>query len=174
MAAKTAFIQIGNPHPNSGGLETEAMLSFSEGDRCAWVLQTRNESNKERAQHAAAKVWIPTVDHALEDGLLMAACFMEPTSPVKDLFGHKTGGFNTPRFDLSMDIDSAVHQEILETLRAENLYKKYVIHVLDGSHISTQLGNLYKYQMAVEVTMSVFRKEYSMWGISGSAVARFP
>ena len=103
-------------------------------------------------------------DHTLEDGFLMAACFLEPDCPIHDTVASHTRRFKKPRFDLSEDINEQVHQELLNQLQRETLSKKYVVHVLDRSYLRKQLGSLYKYSMNLEVTMSIYRREFSSWG----------
>ncbi|SFF05065.1 hypothetical protein SAMN04487869_1532 [Marinobacter sp. DSM 26671] len=163
MAANTAFMQIGQSHPNHGGVHPEAMLSFSEGDRPAWQLRyfsDRDEDINTKFSH----IWIPTRGHTLEDGLLMAACFLESNSPIHDMIASHTRKFKQPRFDLSKDIEGQFHQKLLNLLQEATLSKKYVIHLLDRSYLRKQLGSLYMYSMNLEVTMSIYRREFSSWG----------
>lgn len=163
MAANTAFIQIGRGHPNQGGLTPEAILTFSEGDRAAWTLKTF-ASGSDKENQNFSKIWIPTKEHALEDGLLMAACFLEPEAPIREAIASETHRFQLPRFDVSEGLDNSVHQHLLEQLKSTDLTRKYVVHILDRSYLRSQLGHLYNYAMNLEVTMSVFRREFSSWG----------
>lgn len=74
MATCTAFLMVGHGHPHDGGLAGPvAMLRLSENSRPSWRVD------------GDAAVWIPTLDHTLEDGLLMAGLFVVRHPPLLEL-----------------------------------------------------------------------------------------
>jgi hypothetical protein len=69
MGTYTAQVLIGTPHPNHGGIHPTHQLMLSENSRPAWILTSWENTEEE-------KVWIPTIESMLEDGLLMIAFYL--------------------------------------------------------------------------------------------------
>jgi hypothetical protein len=72
MAALTAQILAGSPHPRHDGINPAHYLFFSENDRPAWVLVNQNIFPEKQSGHSKI-TWIPTIENMFEDALLMIA-----------------------------------------------------------------------------------------------------
>jgi hypothetical protein len=149
MGTFTAQMLIGHAHPNHDGIDPTHVAMLSENSRPSWTLR---EWEGERAPRV---VWIPTLEHMLEDGLLLA-CLRVVRAP--DLVAEADAKLMGERAELHK-----VDQARLSALRAgcrplEGF--KVVLTVLDGSTLSQQLKTLDEYRMDVEV---FFTRSWSRW-----------
>ncbi len=106
MATLTAQIIVGRAHPNHGGINPTHYLFFSENDRPAWVLVPENVFGK-RPLEMEKTVWIPTVEHTLEDGLLMIALHILKDREIVNLTEEYFENKGIDRAKLYEDIDKA-------------------------------------------------------------------
>jgi hypothetical protein len=72
MSTMTAQLLIGNAHPNDGGINPEFYMYLSENGVARWTIIKENifsESINNEDDRVAQ--WIPTIEHMLEDALIM-------------------------------------------------------------------------------------------------------
>ena len=69
MGTFTASILVGSGHPNDGGISPITTLYLNEGSKISWVMRGARGSRQE-------VTWICSVDHTLEDAILMMAYFV--------------------------------------------------------------------------------------------------
>ena len=158
MGSFTAQLLVGGSHRNHGGTTAENMLFLSENSRPALVV----EGEKDLEQ----KVWIPTLEKAIEDAMLMVSAYILKDSKVED------------KLKNYVDLSSADHVEFYEVFteeQREELYAlnrevlkdygglKVVFTILDGSLLRGQLSNLKNYEIDMEVCLSVYSRFYSEW-----------
>ncbi len=162
MATLTAQIIVGRAHPNHGGINPTHYLFFSENDRPAWVLVPENVFGK-RPLEMEKTVWIPTVEHTLEDGLLMIALHILKDREIVNLTEEYFENKGIDRAKLYEDIDKAQLEELRRKTRAVRGDYKIVITTLRDSLLEQQLTVLKHYKMDVEICVPVYSKTYSRW-----------
>jgi len=150
MGTYTAQILVGRPHPNHGGLEPTHELFLSENDRPAWILRPL-------AGEGAEIVWIPTVEHTLEDALLQIACHV-----LKDEGLARALGDPGERLECH-DLPESGRRELYGKCKALKWPCKLIISVFEGSTILSQLPVLADYGMDVEVCTPSFSRLSSGW-----------
>ncbi|MET3289309.1 UNVERIFIED_CONTAM: hypothetical protein ABID98_001879 [Brevibacillus sp. OAP136] len=75
MGTITVQLLVGEAHPNHGGIYPSHVLYLSENSRPSWILSEHNIL-VEPVSKQKPIIWIPTVDHMLEDALLMISCYV--------------------------------------------------------------------------------------------------
>ena len=152
MSTITAYMLIGQGHPNHDGIWPKHLATLSENSRPTWSLWQWEGDRR------AGVDWNPTVEHMLEDGLLLVGlrAIEHPVLVAKAdpaLLTNAAGLY---------DLD----QEILAALRSECRSLegyKIVLTVLEGSSIRDQLPILEDYAVDVEVCPAVFSRIWSRW-----------
>jgi hypothetical protein len=162
LATLTAQMLVGRSHPNSGGINPTHYLFFSENDRSAWILVPENvfEWGPERSTERI--VWIPTIENALEDALLMVAIYVLEDQGIRELAADRLR-----RLDKHAEVYEAFDRPLLEELysrsRALEADYKIVLTLLNNSDILRQLPVLEHYKMEVEVCVATYSRQYSTW-----------
>ncbi len=162
MATLTAQIIVGRGHPNHGGVSPTHFLFFSENDRPAWILVPENVFGKGSID-IERTVWIPTIEHALEDGLLMIALHVLKDREMVNLTEKYFGNKGIDRAELYKDINGSQLAELREKARAVQGDYKAVITTLRDSLLKQQLTVLKHYKMDVEICVPVYSRLYSQW-----------
>jgi hypothetical protein len=162
MATLTAQILVGRAHPNHGGINPTHQLFFSENDRPAWILMPENVFGRGSAE-LDRTVWIPTVEHALEDGLLMITLHIVKDDAILNLAEKHFGNKGVDRAELYKDINESQLTELHERCRAVRGDLKIAVTTFKGSLLEQQLPILEKYKMDVEVCVPIYSRLYSQW-----------
>jgi|SRR5450759_6314 len=162
MATFTAQMLIGTPHPNHGGIEPTHFLFLSENSRPAWILLPENVFGLGVGSQKKI-TWIPTVEHMLEDALLMIAIHVIQDETICGLAQKYIKSKDPLWVELYKDIDEQKLVDLhLKCREIPNRYKA-VISVLKGSSISNQLSIIEDYHMDVEVCVPTYSRLYSQW-----------
>jgi hypothetical protein len=165
MASHTACMLVGSGHPNHGGISANCMLLLSENHRPAWELLpmpgTRLPGRGKPPQNRA--VWIPTVEDMLEDGLLMVGLLVHRDPKLVELATSFFKQDYTRRIEMYDDIDAESRRQLYSACRMIGPEPKVVLTVLNGSTLRGQLPFLKQYRMDLEVCVTIFRREYSVW-----------
>ena len=169
MSATTAQLQFGIPHPNDGGLHTNATMLLIEGDRPAWLVATGARDGNPRRRY----VWIPTLEFMLEDGLLMAACLLSADTKIREKIRRLVGGEVPSNLEL-YSIPPEQRDSLYEHCREFEGFPKLALVVFVGSHIITQLSRLRRYKMEVELCYPVYTRLYSAWDQKMSETGDIP
>jgi hypothetical protein len=153
MATTTAFIIVGDPHPNHGGIIPEHMLQLYENSRPAWVLaHLREAGGSQRSTPLAPQpVWIPTVDGMLEDGLLMLVLHIFQPADLVSLADRMFRCDWRRGAELYDEIDKRDLQDLRLGSRHFPLPGKIVITALMHSHILQQVSRVAEYPWEAEV-----------------------
>jgi hypothetical protein len=150
MATLTAQILVGQSHPNHGGIIPTHQLFLSENSRPAWLLN-EIDSGKTIAR------WIPTLEHMLEDGIVMILRHV-PNVQATDLTAA-----DLPT-DLELyEISDSKRQRMYDGLRSCQIGCKLILTVFSGSSLEQHLRVLKEISVAVEVCTGVFKREHSPW-----------
>ncbi len=108
-------------------------------------------------------IWIPTAEHALEDGLLMIALHVLKDRELVNLSEKHFGNMGVDQAELYKDIGGPQLAELREKTRAVRGDYKVVITTLRDSALEQQLTVLKHYKMDVEVCVPVYSRVYSRW-----------
>ncbi len=93
MATFTAHILVGHSHPNHGGISPSHALFLSENSRPTWILIPLGLPGSESTTGHNSITWVPTVEHMLEDALLMIAVHVLQERSIVERF---QGGSASP------------------------------------------------------------------------------
>jgi len=162
MATLTAQIFVGRTHPNHGGINPTHQLFFSENDRPAWILMPENVFGRGSVE-LDRTVWIPTVEHALEDGLLMVVLHILKDEEVLNLAENHFGNQGVDRAELYQDISKPQLRELHEKCRSVSGDFKIILTTFKDSLLKQQLPVVEKYRMDVEVCAPIYSRLYSRW-----------
>ena len=153
MGTMTAQILVGESHPYQGGIIPSHMLFLSENSRPAWTLKPLL-FDQDRANDKKEIVWIPTVDHMLEDALLMIALHIQQDHELIQLAKSLYRNALHARVELYESFDVSQRMQLYEKCRMLSEYPKIIISVFNESTIKDQLQVLNGYQMESEVCCS--------------------
>lgn len=160
MSTVTAQMMIGGRHPNHGGIMPTHLLLLHENSRPVWELFSVGGDQRILPKKP---IWIPTVEHMLEDGILMAACYVWKQPAVVRTISEKSIGSEKPFIHMYEDFtpeERDVMYGIGKTIGPEY---HAVLSVHEDSTLYHQLPMLYDYQFGVEVCVSTFVRGYSSW-----------
>lgn len=158
MGTFTAQLLVGNAHPYEGGIYgITHTLQLSENGRPAWVLNSKNDATKNTI------TWIPTLEHMLEDALLMIGLYVWKDEALCNMKEQYFTNQQKNDIELYEDIDPKHLAEMHARCRDISSRTKIVMSVFEGSTIQTQLPVIYAYDHDFEVCLSVYQKAYSVW-----------
>lgn len=142
MATLTAQILVGDSHQFHGGIHPRHALYLSENDRPAWILLRHDPLDVGASERLAT--WIPSVDHMLEDGLILfAAHGLRAPEVVHELGG--SGDHDEPLVLPQHFSEGQLVKLRGATVRASHGGEKMILTVLPESTIGTQLSVLDSY-----------------------------
>ena len=149
MATLTAFILIGNSHPNHGGIIPKYSITLAENDRPCLRLASM-DSNKE-----VIKI-IPTNKNLADDIYFLVYSFILKKN-------YENRDFNSKEMhELFTDEErNKIYDEVKTGLCGFNM--KIVFNILVGSTLLGQLDKIKEYPIDYEVTTPLFRKELDHW-----------
>ncbi len=158
MSTVTAQIIVGTSPVWSGGIVPDYQLFFSENSRPAWALyKIPGGSGNHLPDPGRPVVWIPTIEHLLEDAIVMIHRYVIDDEVVAEQVDRKLREKEPGRAELYRDIDLHDLEIIRELCRKSTFQYKLLITVLAGSSIESQLGVLKRYSFEYEICGSVFR-----------------
>lgn len=191
MASFTAQILIGSSHPNMGGISPTHVLYLSENGRPSWMLMPAAPAfvyGEARGFFEAAPagggkrgrirppVWIPSLDHMLEDALLMVGVYVLKDGELTELIREARRQISE---QMTLEHGKPVHQEedflelaylsaaqrapLYERCRALNHRYKAAVTVFGGSSLRGHVAALTNYSMDAEVCLTGFSRHYSPW-----------
>ena len=164
MGTFTAQILVGQKHSYEGGiLNISHMLYLSENDRPAWVLTPVNVLNEKEVIQSKRITWIPTLEHILEDALLMIGLYVVKDNGLLNMFNQYFLDPNKDFIELYQDVKPENLQKLYYEAKHIISSHKITLSVFKGSSIINQLSILKKYQNDIEVCQSIYTKEFSLW-----------
>ena len=180
MAATTAYAHIGHPHPNDGGLRADYLVTLTEGDRPGLVLGSAGHQadSYQELKFETPVVWIPTVDHMLDDLVVLVAARVLQQQELLDFAKQAGIDLHAPRIEC-YGIPAKTRSEFYRLVKSVNGAWKLGLTVFEGSSLMSQLGHLKDYEFQVEVCSSCFLRYHDRWAdgktvIRGSLEAKFP
>lgn len=167
MGTLTAQILVGTSRPNHGGIAPSHYVFLYENSKPAWILTPQNVFTDLRPQKASQGdrriTWIPTVEHMLEDALLMVALYVQRDEKVRSLAAVRIRGFEEDRIELYNATEPEDRQVLYQACRSIRFEPKIVLSVFDGSTIRRQVPVLKHYDIDSEVCISSYVRAYSWW-----------
>ena len=157
MAATTALILVGHPHPNDGGIIPTHLLQLCEGSRPVWVLSHIGGAGEDPLPPVR---WVPSAAHPLEDALLLIGLHAIRDEDLL-LLATRTA---PEVLDTRVDLEQVLTEDQLDELRSvwrrleAGTDYKLVVTALDGSLARSEVGALAHYGMAVELCLPVFSR----------------
>lgn len=158
MASFTGQMLVGSADRFHGGIIPTHFLFLSENHRPAWVLVPENVDSKNNAEKIT---WIPTVEHMIEDALLMIAIHVVKDQGIRELAGTISQKLESDWVELYDDIDEQDREELYQKCRAIDFMHyecKVVVTILKGSSIQDAASVLESYRIEAEVCPSNYSK----------------
>jgi len=162
MGSLTAQIIVGSPHPNHDGINPTHFLFLSENSRPAWTLVEQNVFEPNRAQERGT-TWVPTIEGALEDALLMIAVHVAETPELVEQALSFNAKILGPWVELPSELTQEQRAQLIQQCRSMPNFPKIVVSVFRGSLLMRQLPVLGSYRMDVEVCRVGYSRLYSSW-----------
>ncbi|WP_413299799.1 hypothetical protein AA0X95_16845 [Bacillus sp. 1P10SD] len=158
MGTFTAQLLVGHVHPYDGGIYgVTHTLYLSENGRAAWMLQKAGDTGDNQI------TWIPTIEHMLEDALLMVGIYIlkdKALCKMKDsYFSNKQKNY----VELYNELNTKQLIEMRARCRELSSESKIMISVFDGSTILSQLPVIKEYDVDFEVCLSVYQRTFNVW-----------
>lgn len=162
MATMTAQILVGMPHPNHGGINPTHYLFLSENSRPAWQL-IAHTINPVGNGPGNRLIWIPTLEHMLEDAFLMIAIHVVQNHAIVALAEGFNPNAQADGLELYEAFTESQREKLYATCRGVTEYPKVIISAFRGSHILGQLQTVQQYQMDVEVCPVRYSRLHNQW-----------
>ena len=162
MSTVTAHALIGKAHPNHGGISPTHVIYLNENFRPVLTLMDQDLPPRHRRSIESA-VWIPSVDHMLEDLILMAGLFVirDPELCLSATPTLKTNGVQPVWMNKIGDAES--FEPLYALGRKIHTDHKIQLVVSKDSTLYSQLPILNEYQIDVEIYTPVYQREFSQW-----------
>lgn len=151
MGSYTGHIFIGKTDDFHGGIIPQFTLQLWENSTPRLIL-SRVAGKGKRGKLA---LWVPTVDHMIDDVMLMIGLYVEQNETLVKYFQRVI-----PQHVSMEDLEIWRHvtDEIRQSLYAvcqQILFRNYVVFsLLNGCHLSLQLDHLAQYKLNGEVCLS--------------------
>jgi hypothetical protein len=158
MATLTAHFLIGENDPHHLGVIPRAQLSLFENDRPVFVLSSLMTDDK-----AKSFSWVPTLEHMLDDAILMIAVHFLRAFSLKDIAKKNYRSREEKPFEVYEDMDPRTHEDLIVATRRLPSFPKLVITVLEGSSLREHVASIKKYSMDVELCFAGYKRNLSEW-----------
>lgn len=156
MGTFTAQLLVGNSHPYDGGINTIThTLYLSENSRPVWILLTNDGKRIMR--------WIPTLENMLDDGLLMIGLYVLKDEELLKMKNQYFVNERPDYIELYSDVKPEHLVKMYSHCRQLKDSRKIMLSVFAGSSIEGRLPVLKNYQLDMEVCLSIYKKEHSVW-----------
>ena len=150
MAAITALVFVGYPHPNDGGLRPLVTIEYSEGDRPAFTFPRHTGDKRDTSSRF---VLIPTLENMLDD-LLMIIAYREIQDPtvVKHLNNFCNENVEQiGRIEVYEKLTPDQRTELYEHVKKINCFPKVGICLFKGAELQNTVDHIKDYKMEYEV-----------------------
>lgn len=156
MGTFTAQILVGQKHSYEGGImNISHMLYLSENSRPAWILTPLHAVTEKEPIQPKRITWIPTVEHMLEDGLLMIALYVVKDRELLKLATEFIKNANKDFIELYQDVKPENLQKLYKEAKMIMSSHKIIVSVFEGASITNQLSILKDFQNDIEVCKSI-------------------
>ena len=164
MATYTASVLVGHSHPNHGGITPTHELFLSENDKPAWILVPHLPTSGFRN-----KIWIPTVENMLEDGLLMINALVLRDKDIRSSLMQFCKRLSSIKlYSIPVNDLRKIHARSRDVYEGMNV--KMCLSIYEESTLKKQLKVLKEYPFEMEVCQTTFSRSQSMW--AGKTVSK--
>ncbi|MEI7682518.1 MAG: hypothetical protein WCK07_24200 [Betaproteobacteria bacterium] len=173
MSAVTAVILVGSAHPNVGGNRPFAEINLEEGGRPALVLRWTTPTRKGSSEVFRKFTMIPTIEHMLDDSILMVAYAVCRHSKVFSKVNRVTqdAPLDAHRLIMHDDFTPKQRADLYAAVKEIDNLPKVTWCLFDGTSIKSSMSHLNDYQLECEVTRSVYSRRYTnftdTWDVKG-------
>jgi len=154
MGTLTAQILVGSAHLYHGGINPSHIIYLSENDRPAWILVNEHIFSKKTGEKIT---WIPTLEHTLEDALLMIAIYAVKDSRICEMAKKFFGCGINHKLELYKDTKPQDREQLYQKCREIDFIGygcKIVITILKGSSLQNAVDILKSYKIEAEICSS--------------------
>lgn len=150
MAAITALVFVGYPHPNKGGLRPLVTIQYSDGDGPAFTFPRHTG---DRRNTSSRFVLIPTLENMLDDLLLIIAYReIQDSTVVKCLNSFCNEKVEQiGRLEVYEKLTPVQRTELYERVKNITCFPKVGICLFKGSELSKTVDHIKEYKMEYEV-----------------------
>ena len=160
MGTFTASILVGSGHPNDGGISPMTTLYLNEGSKISWVMRGARSARGPRRE----MTWICTVDHTLEDAILMIAYFVLENSPIRELVKEFAPEFREHQAFLYDEFTDSQRKHLYSCCHRLENFPKLIVTTFRGSYLSSKLHQLPALTTGdLEICTAVYSRLYSPW-----------
>jgi hypothetical protein len=150
MAAITALVFVGYPHPNDGGLRPLVTIQYREGSRPAFTFPRRTGDRRETPSQFEL---IPSLENMLDDLLLIIA-YREIQEPIIvkmiDSFCNQDIEA-TGLLEIYVDLTTDQRLELYNEVKRIECFPKVGICLFTGSELLNTVDHIKDYKMEYEV-----------------------
>lgn len=164
MGTLTAQILVGNTHPYHGGITPTHALYLSENSRPAWTLMSHDVYARKEQPALQPVVWVPTVEHLLEDGVLMIWLLVAKVPQVCDLASQFFTSPWTERVELCDDIRREQLLSLHEACKQTPLDLHLAVTIFGESSLLYQIYLLEAYQVTMDICPWSFSRIKTSYG----------
>ena len=173
MSAVTSVILVGSAHPNQGGNRSFAEIDLDEGSRPALVLRWTAPTRRGDPEVFRKFTMIPTIEHMLDDSILMIAYAVCRHSKIFPKINRITK--NTPleshRLTMVDDFTPKQREDLYAAAKEIDDLPKVTWCLFDGTSIKPSMSHLKDYRLECEATRSVYSRSYTnftdTWDVKG-------
>lgn len=158
MASMTAQILLCDPHTYDDDPSAIDTITLIEGSRPAWIIR---RTGRLQPGWQREIVWIPSVEHMLDDGLLMAALYAFKCETVREKFLSFSDKLGSNRLEIYEDLSVEQRHELYRLCRGIEDFPRIELTVYHGSGLIPCIGTLAYYRMEYEVLMPVYSRSSS-------------
>ena len=173
MSAVSAVILVGHANPYHGGNRSFAEIDLDEGSRPALVLRWTAPRRAGDPEVFRNFIMIPTVEHMLDDSILMIAYAVCRHSKVFATVNSmtKVAVLQSRRLTMYDDFTPMQREELYTTVRQIDELPKVTWCLFAGTPMNSSMERLSDYRLECEVTRSVYLRSYKSftgkWGVTG-------
>ena len=156
MGSYSATMLVGQAHPNHGGIIPTHEMYLRENDRPSWEMMSHSSMIDKK------NLWLPSVEHMLEDGLLMINALILRNQTIRSSLTRFCKKLS------AVEIYSIPNNEIIKLYEiSRNAYAeskiKIVLSVYEQSTLVKQVTVLKDYDIDMELCMPIYTKIHSSW-----------
>lgn len=176
MSAVSAVILVGHANPYHGGNRSFAEIDLDEGSRPALVLRWTAPRRAGDPEVFRNFIMIPTVEHMLDDSILMIAYAVCRHPNVFETVNRMTKDAARQSHRLTMydDFSPAQRAELYATVKQIDDLPKVTWCLFDGTSIESSIRHLKDYRLECEVTRSVYSRSYTNFNDSWDVKGKLP
>ena len=173
MSAVTSVILVGHANPYHGGNRSFAEIDLDEGSRPALVLRWTAPTRRGAPEVFRKFTMIPTLEHMLDDSILMIAYAVCRHSKIFPKINRitKNAPLESHRLTMADDFTPKQREDLYAAAKEIDDLPKATWCLFDGTSIKPSMSHLKDYRLECEATRSVYSRSYTnftdTWDVKG-------